>query len=207
MARKSLWSTGQNRPAKGTTAYMQWQYSVSRGNLLMAIAFTVINLGMLLAGSNSYFLFSISVPYWGALLGDIFGYGDLMVTVAVVLMAVYILCFFLSKKRLWPMAIALVLFVLDSVALIGFTVLGELYADMVLDILMHIWVLFYLVQSIRYGRKLRALGKPLAMPKPAETGPRLDGGEDAGAPAEPARYTGPEIGGKPEDKNSGPEID
>ena len=98
MARKSLWSTGQNRPAKGTTAYMQWQYNVSRGNLLLAIAFTVINLGMLLADSDSYFLFSIAVPYWGALLGDIFGYGDLMVTVAVVLMVVYILCFFLSKS-------------------------------------------------------------------------------------------------------------
>lgn len=207
MARKSLWSTGQNRPAKGTTAYMQWQYNVSRGNLLLAIAFTVINLGMLLAGANSYFLFSIAVPYWGALLGDIFGYGDLMVTVAVVLVAVYILCFFLSKKRLWPMAIALVLFVLDSVALIGFTVLGELYADMILDILMHIWVLFYLVQSIRYGRKLKALGQPLAMPKPVETGPRLDGGEDMEAPAEPTPYVGPEIGGKPEVKNSGPEID
>lgn len=207
MARISLWNSNQNRPAKGTTAYMQWQYNVCRGNLLMAVVFTVINLAMLLADSTSYFLFSIAVPYWGTLLGDVFGYADLMLAVALVLLVVYTLCFFLSKKHLWAMVVALVLFILDSVALIGFTVLLELYSDMILDILMHIWVLYYLVQGIRYSGKLKSMGEAMEMPKPAETGPRLDGGEEYTAPAESARYIGPEIGGKPEIKNSGPEID
>ena len=39
------------------------QYKVSRYNLLIAIAFTLINIIMALSASQTYFLFSAAIPY------------------------------------------------------------------------------------------------------------------------------------------------
>ena len=39
------------------------RYNGSRINLLLVVLFTVINMILLVSGSNSYYLFSASIPY------------------------------------------------------------------------------------------------------------------------------------------------
>lgn len=195
MAKKTLLGTRTAVPERGSPAYLRQQYSIGRGNLLAAILFTIFNLVLLFTGSGQYFLFSIAAPYYGVLLGQALGFGNEMLAVATVLLAAYFLCWLLSKKRSGVIAIALILFILDCAALVGIMVLGELYASMTLDILFHVWVVYYLIQAMRCGAKLRAMGnESTAAPT-------------AGSEAPSTRNVGPEIGGKPEIKNRGPEID
>ena len=199
MSRRSMFGNKQAGPEKGSVAYMQQQYSIGRGNLLAAILFTVINLVLLLTGSDRYFLFSIAIPYYGTLLGQVWDVGNIMLGVAVVLLAVYAVCWLLSKKHWGVMILALVLFLVDCAALVGIMVLGELYSSMTLDILFHIWVVFYLVQAVRYGAKLQTMRGDGRV----NTNPEIE----AVPVAERAGYVGPEIDAKPEVKNRGPEID
>lgn len=190
MARKKI---DQPRPDKGSPAYMQQQYSIARGNLLLAIIFTVINLVLYWTGSGYYFLFSIAVPYYGILLGDVLGFGATMLIVAVVILAIYFLCWIMSKKHSGIMILATVLFVLDCICLIALMILSGGITYMIVDILFHAWIMFYLIQALRYGAQLKNTQESKFETNSKE--------------ARYARYTGPEIDGKPEIKNRGPEID
>ena len=157
-------------------AVLTARYNGGRSNLLLVVAFTLINVIMAALGGDSYFLFSAIIPYYIALNGA-FAAGAMseeyyaefgllkpesvdaglllgFIAIAVVILALYLLCWFLSKKRSgWLMA-ALVLFTLDTAFLFinyGFAL------DMLLDILFHGWVLYSLISAIFAYRKLQSL--------------------------------------------------
>ena len=151
------------------------KYNSARMNLLLVLAFTAVNIILLLTGSYTYFLFSASIPYFlvdmGMLLcgkyppevyvGELAGMEFLPVAVlviltiiAVLILAAYVLCWVFSKKKVgWLMA-ALVLFVIDTV---GMFVIYGISFDSIIDILFHAWVIWYLVSGIRANNALRAL--------------------------------------------------
>ena len=56
---------GQSSPR----ALYEQKYKVSRMNLLLVVAFTAVNLVLLITNANSYFLFSAFIPYFIATLG------------------------------------------------------------------------------------------------------------------------------------------
>lgn len=56
-------------PPKGTRAAYETTYMRSRSNLLLVVAFTLINVVFALLGQDSYFLFSATVPYFAVLVG------------------------------------------------------------------------------------------------------------------------------------------
>ncbi len=136
---------------------------------------SLVNLVLLLTNSNSYFLFSASLPYIIADLGmflcgkyPVEYYADVpdmvfadtsllvvLVAIAVIIIAVYLLCWIMSKKHGagWLIA-ALVLFSIDTAAMFLFLPidLGSL-----LDILFHVWVIYYLISGIVVKGKLNAL--------------------------------------------------
>ena len=138
---------------------LQRRYLTARLNLLLVIALTLVNIILLFCGSETYFLFSASIPYYltffGMVLtgkiaaeginpGDALPVGVLiaLVAVAVIILAVYFLCFYFGKKKPVWLIIALVLFTLDTIALIVLaTYSGEFP---VVDLLMHAYVLLYL---------------------------------------------------------------
>ena len=68
---------GNNQPAvqQSPRDMLEQKYNGSRANLLLVIVFTAINMILMVAGSDTYFLFSAFVPYMmvvvGALLGGI----------------------------------------------------------------------------------------------------------------------------------------
>ena len=54
----------ENMVEKGSEAYYQRQVSMGRSTLLLVVALTVLNLGLVFAGANTYLLFSASGPYY-----------------------------------------------------------------------------------------------------------------------------------------------
>lgn len=132
----------------------QQMYNSARGNLLLMLVFTVINIILLVINTDVMFLFAASVPYYSMVFGlieEVLLMPAIMVTVISV--AIYLLCWIFSKKHVGWMIAALVLFVLDTLFGAGLFFLLEDVSG-VLDILIHIWVLYYLIVGVKYGIKL-----------------------------------------------------
>lgn len=168
---------GNNQPAvqQSPRDMLEQKYNSSRANLLLVIVFTAINMILMVAGSDTYFLFSAFVPYMmvvvGALLGGKApeeyyeagllnpGAGDptifyVLLVIAVIILALYLVCWLLSKKNhVGWLIFALVLFVIDTVAMLLF---GEI-SEMIFDIVFHAWVLFGLIGGISAHFKLKKL--------------------------------------------------
>jgi hypothetical protein len=130
------------RPAQGAAplsprAMLENRYKVARMNLLFAILFTLINVVSLFTNGGSYFLFSAYVPYLLVLLGADWcgmmpaewyeGVTDIefldpsvfvvLAVVAAVILALYALCFFMSKKyKSGWFIFALIMFSIDTAA-------------------------------------------------------------------------------------------
>lgn len=155
------------------------QYRTARYNLLLMLSLTAVNIVLLFLGSDTMMLFSATVPYvsviYGGLLSWVFEnelYFVLGIAVAVVLIALYLLCFIFSKKRVGFMVTALVLFALDSAAMAWTYISSGDFADGIIDIVFHIWILVYLISGVYNGFKLKKL------PEDEPVTENVDGGEE-----------------------------
>ncbi len=141
------------------------KHNVCRSNLLLLIVFTVINIVLIATKSGTYFLFSAFVPYFITHLGAVFG-GEtflsapvfyIMLAIAIVILAVYFLCWLFSKKHIAWLIVALALFIVDTVCmLVVYLLFGGIMSAM-LDILFHAWVLYYLISGVVAYFKLKRI--------------------------------------------------
>ena len=168
-------NNAQAQPVSQRDLY-QNKYNSARGNLLLVVIFTVINIILLVTQSDRYFLFSAFVPYFIAWEGMFFCgmfpaeyYAEewagieffdkslfgILLAIAAVIVVIYLLCWIFSKKNKvgWLVA-ALVLFVADT---LGMFVLQNIGADSIIDVLFHIWVVYYLIAGIHAYGKLKKL--------------------------------------------------
>ena len=167
---------GNNTPAdKNSREYLLRQVNNGRYSLLLIVIFTVLNLVLTILDTGRYFLFSASVPYYLVFLGmaieNGFVYGAWNVkgtltytglVIALVIVAVYLLCWILSKKRAGWLTAALVL-------------VFSLYDDpasQLVDLLLHVWAIVELIQAVRGSKKLREL-PPAEEPRNVYTSPEL----------------------------------
>ncbi len=140
------------------------QYRTARVNLLVMLICTAVNVVLFFLGSGTMMLFSATVPYIAVIYGSLFWWASeieiyfiLGIAVAVVLIVAYLICFIFSKKRVGFMVAALVLFAIDTVVM-ALTYIGSgSFADGIIDIIFHIWVLAYLVSGVYNGFKLKKL--------------------------------------------------
>ncbi|MBQ3490657.1 MAG: hypothetical protein IJA86_08715 [Clostridia bacterium] len=164
------------------------QYQAGRGNLLLVVIFTLINVILICFGQDMYFLFSATLPYVIAVFGAIFCgmmpdeyYDDpeayrqifdsskiyIFAAVAVAIIALYFICFLFSGKRAGFLIAAMVMFSLDTLFMLFF------YGfSMLVDILFHAWVLFYLIKGVYAHYKLKQMPEdfPSAPPVMDENG-------------------------------------
>ena len=153
---------------------LEGKYNSSRYNLLIVVIFTVINAVLLLTNANTYFLFSAYIPYflvdmgmflcgkypdavYEGLDGMEFMDGSFLVVMCVLALigiGVYLLCWFMSKKKSGWLVAALVFIIVDTLALIG---LVGFAVDMIIDYLFHGLVIYYLVSGIMAHKKLQNL--------------------------------------------------
>ncbi len=150
------------------------RYNGARSNILLVIAFTLVNSVLLFTGSDSYFLFSAAIPYYMTLFGLLYtgrmpaewyegvefqpdpdAVLYIYVAIAVAIVGVYALMWFLSKKHGYGWLVAaLLMFVADTFAMFYFT---GFTADMILDFVFHIWVLVSLTSGIIAAINLKKL--------------------------------------------------
>lgn len=173
------------------------KYMTARMNLLLVIAFTAINILLLVTNSGSYFLFSAAIPYLLVDLGMLFCgmyppevyQGELagseflppvvfycLLAIAVVLLLLYLAAFFLSKKQAGWLIFALVFFSLDTLAM--FACYG-ISLDSILDIAFHVWAIVIFVQGIQAHGKLKALQSAPLSAVPMTDNAEGDAEEDA----------------------------
>ena len=165
-----------NKTDKNSPEYLYAQVAGGRYALMLILIFTVVNLLMVMVDADRYFLFSASVPYYLTLLGkamdngfadgswDVTGtYTNTALVISAVILIVYFLCWLLSRNRGGWLTGALVLFVLDSSALVLFTYVlyGSPLAN-VMDIFLHGWGLWQLFQAVKSNKKLKELQKKAA---------------------------------------------
>ncbi|MBQ3013850.1 MAG: hypothetical protein IJD75_01765 [Clostridia bacterium] len=168
----SLFQKQQNLSPR---AQLENNYRISRANLLAVVAFTLLNVILALFGGDVYLLFSASVPYYlvinamalcGKLPAEYYDFENYiydfwgteflfaMTAIAIVIIALFALFWLLSKRNMAFLIASLVLFGLDTV---GMFVLFGFSSDMILDIVFHAWVIYYLILGIVAGVKLKNL--------------------------------------------------
>lgn len=166
----------QFQPALTEREVLEQKYKLARNNLLIVIVFTLLNMILMLTGSDRYMLFSASVPYflvlYGMLMtgkmpvewyeGDMSEYSFLdtsflvvMTVLAFFFVAFYALVWYFSrnKSKGWMIA-ALVFIVIDT---IGMFVLLGFDMSMILDLVVHIWIIYELAVGIITIQKLKNL--------------------------------------------------
>ena len=152
--------------ANKNSGNLETKYQSSIANLLLVVVFSIINIVLLVTNGNSYFLFSAFIPYFAVDYGmyfcgmypeeyyyDIpgieFADKSLLITtiiIAVVVLLVYVLCWFLArKKKIGAVIFSLVFFIIDTLTMFYMTGFSS---DSIIDVLIHIWVISYLIIAI-----------------------------------------------------------
>lgn len=166
----------QNTQPISERVLLQNKYNASRNNLLLVVIFSLINVFICVFGGETYFLFSAIVPYYIAFIGAMFcgKFSDefyaevglhesefwsesilaVFVAIAIIIIAVYLVLFIFSKKKVGFLIAATVLFIIDTVAL--FYLFG-IAADSIVDYIFHAWVIISLIIGIRAHFKLKDL--------------------------------------------------
>ena len=176
-------------------------FTVARSNLLLVGALTIVNLALLVSGSDTYFLFSASVPYIITSLAmylcgmfpeeyyeggyesyDFFGGGlfGVALVISIAIIALYFLMFFLlrKKKKIW-LIIALVIFSIDTVVMFAYYGLN---LEMSIDMLFHIYLIVSFSIGIYSAGKLKNMeenGEDLETVGDGEIVPTLTTQEDS----------------------------
>ena len=161
-------------------AALKRSYQNSRGNLLLVVIFTVVNVLFAAFGSYNFFLCSAFIPYMStlfglaltgrtdyikeAVVGDWFLY--VSIAFAAVIVLAYLLFFLFSKKHYGWMISALVFFTIDTAFLVFTSIYNGFDFEMIIDFLFHAWVLFSMIMGIVNGVKLKNM--PSDAPIPAE---------------------------------------
>ena len=156
------------------------RYNSARANLLLVTILTLVNVVLLAVDASFYFPFSASFPcdvitgarMWCGMYPEEFYVelaeltGEPVMTeffpsavfyvalvIGVILIAIFSLCWLLSKKKVGWMIAALVLFILDTLYLLSM----GLAIDMLIDLLFHVWVLVSVISGLSAHFKLKSL--------------------------------------------------
>ncbi len=173
-----------NNKREITPEYLCKQVAGARSSLLLILVFTVVNLVMLLLDSGKYFLFSASVPYYltafgigmdlGAGAEGIGTFTMVGLGISAVILVLYLLCWLLSKKRAGWLTVAVVAFILDTLALVAVCLLLDALAESVMDLVFHAWVIWELIQGISANKKLKKMIEEASLAETQEpVGPEL----------------------------------
>lgn len=164
---------------KNSREYLTQKRNTGRSTLLMILIFTVVNLIMLVTQTDYYFLFSASVPFYLTMFGMAFDewvvgtFTSTALAISAVILALFLLCWLFSKKRRGWLMVALVLFVVDTLALAYFSVSMEMLSDNIVDFVFHGWAIWELIAAWKADKKLEEM--PPEMPEGyAGTTPELD---------------------------------
>ena len=123
-------------------------YDHSRSNLLIAILFTILNIALIFLETDTMFLFSATIPYYFALAGWYFE-SIIELVIGIVMIAVLLVFWIISKKHRIGLIISFIYFIIDTIFMLWLYDF-QFDASMIIDLLFHVWIMFYLVSGIMY---------------------------------------------------------
>ncbi|MCL2455993.1 MAG: hypothetical protein FWD19_00415 [Defluviitaleaceae bacterium] len=130
------------------------KFSRARGNLLLVIVFSSVNLFLAATDSTISFPFSAVIPIVAFVIGNAFGGMAAAFALAFLCIASYLFCWEFSKKFRVLMLVALIFYVVDS-AVYGFIFLSEFDSSFFIQLAFRAWVLYYLVTGTTAWFNLR----------------------------------------------------
>ncbi len=142
--------------------YYQTRFETSRRQLLSLVAFTAINLVLVMIQADFYFIFTALIPVYALYIGkeltlefgvafyNIFGYG-----IAVFLLLLYGVSWFFTKRYRTFILIAFVLFLLDCLVMVYFILAYGFELSDAPNLLYHGWIIYTLTLSVIDWYKLR----------------------------------------------------
>lgn len=131
-------------------------------------AFSVVNILMFLFGSDSYFLFTAYIPYFLGALGVAFlkgmweypvspALGAFLLSITAVLVILYFVFWFFSKKKVGWLIAGTVFFALDTAFVVLFGMISGDFVSLLVDILFHILALVEMILGVTAAVKLKKL--------------------------------------------------
>ena len=153
-----------NLADKNTREYMEKQTASGRYALLITAVFTAVNLLLVLMNTGRYIVYSASIPYYMTSLAKAMDsyYGTTYLAeaapLACLITALYFLLWLLSRRASKWLLPALVLFSVDTAVLLyaAFFMMSN-PMNCVLDLFLHGWVIWQLLQGYRCGKRLQAV--------------------------------------------------
>ena len=151
-------------------------YRSARSTILSIFGFTFINLVLHFVDASIYFLFSAFVPMFLIQLGDVaMAVADHEFTAmipfalpAVLILLLYLICYFLSEKNGWWLVVATVLFIIDSVLMVLLYLGLGLGVAAITDYIFHGFILLALIGGCINFFKLRKVKKEIETSPAAE---------------------------------------
>ena len=162
------------KPVKTKEVFAR-ELKTSNMNVLAVAILSLVNILMILIQADTYFPFSAAVPvYLVMFFGELCGmrseefyeanYGAdwksleflseglfwAIVAIAVVVAAVYFVLWYLSKKKKVFSTVLMVLYAIDTVALLFFNVaIYEFTFMAIIELVFHAWVFYYLILALK----------------------------------------------------------
>ena len=142
------------------------KFKKARNNLLILLAFTVVNLLLAIFNSDIDFLFSAFVPILlfdiGRSIAAVQGsdtYLNLGIVLAFVSVLLYYFCWRWSEQRRNFMLVAFIFFSIDSLIFLLLSLSDFFDISSIIDMAFHGWALYYLILGVTAWSKLRGIPK------------------------------------------------
>ena len=144
---------------------LEKKFNSSRGNLLLVVILTTLNVILHLSGTDWFFLFSASFPMVVVIFGEIFseasGNNLFMIigaSLALISIAFFTACYLITSKYKSWIVVALVALSLDSLLLLWLLTAAEEFGfSTVIEIAIRVWVMYYLVSGTRAWLALKKM--------------------------------------------------
>jgi hypothetical protein len=139
-------------------------FEKSRNNLLLVIAFTVINLVLIYFDANVNFLFSATIPQFVFNVAKLVAENTdenifLIIGLIIAFLAVlsYFIFWLLARRTRVLILVALIFFCIDSLLLIYLVLNDEFNFSVLIEVAFHAWILYYLFTGVKAWSKLRGV--------------------------------------------------
>ncbi|MCL2200540.1 MAG: hypothetical protein FWB75_01120 [Oscillospiraceae bacterium] len=136
------------------------KFSRARGALLSVVVFTLVNLLIEVFGLEFYFLYSAFFPQLVYVMLADFNFAVLGFVLALGITAIYFVCWILSKKRRVFILIAMIIFLMDTLARLGLAALivfdGGMDIWFIVELVFCAWILISLIGGTVAWSKLRS---------------------------------------------------
>lgn len=160
-------NNGQQLPQR---AILENQYHSARFSLILMVICSAANVLLSLVQGGMYLLFSASIPFFlsdmGAFEVGLYheeyyegiitepSMGYIFIALALTIVALYFVCWVLSKKNVVWLIVALVMFIIDTFSMFSLYVID---ASIIIDVIFHIWVVVSLIIGVVAHFKLKKL--------------------------------------------------